>query len=241
MTEMDRLRRCRERRRAAALNSTSVKRIQGHEALLLLMEEYKSLRAEIVASISAQVSILGFGGAIVAIFAAAGTDIGARSAAVSVVIFLAFLPAASYCTIDLWLAEVTRMLRAGGHLRDLEKRVNEQVYLDGEPLLCWENSVHSPGKDDVEAQHLRSVSATFLLFALASSLYALIEADRWLDSTGGKWLDPKGLSLASAFTGAGIFFCWFTLRTRDKYRRADDLRTRRGSNPRIRARRADKL
>lgn len=120
----------------------------------IAMEEYKTLREEILASIGAQHRILQLGFAILGIAFAATTGGGSKLAGVArlpTILLLYGIPLFAFATISMWLTEVYRMVRAGAFLRDFERRMNDD--LGSAPVLTWEQDAHSHGID-IEVAHI---------------------------------------------------------------------------------------
>jgi hypothetical protein len=102
----------------------------------LLLEEYKTIRAEVTSLLSAQVSILAFGAATIGFsFAAASQSSNEK---VRDMFLLVLVPLLCYLIVIVWFAEVMRMLRAGAFLMRLEKRLDEQF---GYGALTWESTI----------------------------------------------------------------------------------------------------
>jgi hypothetical protein len=100
------------------------------------LEEYKTIRAEITSSITAQISILAFGAATIGFsFAAASQTSNEKFRDM---FLLVLVPLLCYLIVIAWFAEVMRMLRAGAFLMRLEKRLDEQF---GYGALTWESTI----------------------------------------------------------------------------------------------------
>lgn len=104
-------------------------------SLPTLLKQYEFLRAEINACLAAQLQILSFGTATLGLVSGAAF-VGATGSFRSDVLVL-FLPLIAYLTLTIWFSEVMRMLRAGGFLLLLEKRIDEL----GDGSLEWESLV----------------------------------------------------------------------------------------------------
>lgn len=126
------------------------------------MEEYRALRAEILASVTGQQSILTFGTVAVSILASA-TFSQARDAdqarSFHVALLLFGLPTLCFAVVAMWMNEVSRMLRAGWHLHNLEPSINAAL---GATVLTWESKkAHAADQPDIEKNHFRLVSIVF--------------------------------------------------------------------------------
>lgn len=198
----------------------------GSEAVWLLMEEYRTLRGEILASIAAQQAALTFGGAVIAILVAAGTSLREDNLGSSVAIFLLLIPLTSLIALNIWLGEILRMLRAGSWVRHIERRVNRHASLDGHdcPLLFWENWAHGSNMDNVEKLHLKSIAGGYLLLALASIGLGTFDLFS-LHGNGDSWRAGTNIVLGSLVAVVLGVLVAFAARTWAVYRRADEFRT----------------
>jgi ABC-type multidrug transport system fused ATPase/permease subunit len=102
----------------------------------ILLEEYKTIRAEVTASISAQISILAFGAATIGFSFAAASQTSNEN--FRDMFLLVLVPLLCYLIVIVWFAEVMRMLRAGAFIMRLEKRLDEQF---GHGALTWESTI----------------------------------------------------------------------------------------------------
>lgn len=105
--------------------------------LAVVMEEYKTLREESLASMKMQQSILSFGTATIGIVISAGFAAWNKTP-LPEIIFMFLIPTVIYLVILIWLGEVGRMFRAGSFLDRIEEKVNRQ-FTDKEEALSWEN------------------------------------------------------------------------------------------------------
>ena len=102
----------------------------------VLLEEYKTIRAEVTTSISAQISILAFGAATIGFSFAAASQTSNEQ--FRDMFLLVLVPLICYLIVVVWFAEVMRMARAGAFLMRLEKRLDEQF---GYGALTWESTI----------------------------------------------------------------------------------------------------
>lgn len=130
------------------------------------LEQYKLVRSEVTTSLQIQQQILSFGIATIGLMtAAAGSGLGS---AFSDEVLVVFLPLIAYLSVTIWFSEVMRMLRAGGFLMILEKRLDEL----GDGSLAWECTVasgrlRSPAREDPDQLRLLAVTILFLTIAAA--------------------------------------------------------------------------
>ena len=102
----------------------------------VLLEEYKTIRAEVTGSITAQISILAFGAATIGFSFAAASQ--TSNDQFRDMFLLVLVPLLCYLIVIVWFAEVMRMARAGAFLMRLEKRLDEQF---GYGALTWESTI----------------------------------------------------------------------------------------------------
>jgi uncharacterized membrane protein len=93
-------------------------------------------------------------------------------------VLVVFLPLLAYLALTVWFSEVMRMLRAGGFLLVIEKRLDEL----GDGSLEWEArvwkgrfkySIVRPYYGVLDPDQLRLFSVTLLFFTLAGASIAL--------------------------------------------------------------------
>lgn len=127
------------------------------------LEEYRSLRAEIIASLSMQQTVLSFSTLALGGLALAGFREVGKSGddALALVIFLLALPLVSYVSLLIWLGEYARTTRAGLFLSGLEQRINTWV---GDDALTWEQFLRTPLRGRYP-QYAWNVYAMFLFYA----------------------------------------------------------------------------
>ncbi len=133
------------------------------------LEEYKTLREEVLASMSHQHSIITYGTAAVGIVLTGGLNLW-KDALLLGVILLGIIPIISYLVLVVWMGEVIRMNRAGFFLTGLENRINE-AFPDCPNVLTWENTVRTRKKENRLSQvfwNYISIIGLFILLALAS-------------------------------------------------------------------------
>lgn len=111
------------------------------EWLTPALEEYKSLRAESLASMANQQSTLRIGIGAVGVVIAAGFNLWEKTLLPDV-IFLIYNPVICYLALLIWVGEVARMMRAGYYLSRLEKKINAS-FPEIENVLSWENWINT--------------------------------------------------------------------------------------------------
>ena len=113
--------------------------------ITIVLEEYKTLRAESLTAMKNQQSILSFGTAAFGIMIAGGFNSWDKSFFPGIM-FLVFCPIICHIVLVIWMGELTRMMRAGFYLTLIEKRINE-AFKDKPDLLNWENWLRTQTKD----------------------------------------------------------------------------------------------
>ena len=148
------------------------------KAIAVKMEEYKAIRAEILASISAQQSILRFGSAIVlAMVVFVIRDLGSLRNPTEVswfvsLVLLVVVPLSCYTTVIIWLGEIWRMMRAGEYLEIFEREMNDSDF-QNQNVLNWENWRRSTGNTKVHFLLRGNYWGTAVLF-YGGSLLSII-------------------------------------------------------------------
>jgi Flp pilus assembly protein TadB len=105
----------------------------------VVMEEYRTLRAESLQTITNKYLILTFGlGSIGFVFHAGISKVVPNNIIITFLIFAIAIPLLSLIFLSLWLGETERMLRAGRYLTKIENEINEKF---GEKILNWETSL----------------------------------------------------------------------------------------------------
>jgi hypothetical protein len=147
-------------------------------------KQYALIRGEVMTSLQVQQQILSFGIATIGLLAgAAFVGKGERSRSDLLVIFL---PLIAYLVVTIWFSEVMRMLRAGGYLLTLEKKLDDH----GDGSLDWEYKVARGrlrypmwkpyfGVLDPDQLRLLSVTLLFLTIAVASIMLGWADASAY--------------------------------------------------------------
>ena len=136
----------------------------------VLLEEYKSIRAEVTTSIQAQISILAFGAATIGFsFAAASQTSNEKFRDM---FLLVLVPLVCYLILIVWFGEVVRMMRAGTFLMRLEKRLDEDF---GFGALTWESTIFQKRCQSgaraffEDPEKFRTLAITLLFFTIAGT------------------------------------------------------------------------
>jgi hypothetical protein len=162
-----------------------------------LLKEYEFLRAEVNATLAAQLQILSFGTATLGLVASAAF-VGS-SGAVRSDVLVVFLPLLAYLTLNIWFAEVMRMLRAGSFLLTVEKKLD----VAGDGSLDWEAGVWW-GRTRLSSGGRRS--------ALIRPYYSLFDPDQLrLFSVTLLFFTISGSSIAMGWAGASPAQRWFAV------------------------------
>lgn len=137
--------------------------------LSVVIEEYKTLRNESLASMQTQQSILRFGTAAIAVLIAAAFNLWEKSPLPEAVL-LFVIPFMSYLILAIWMGEIARMMRAGIFLVELEKKINKE-FADKPKALTWEKWLRETQHDGKTPQlrwNYYAIISLFLLIALGS-------------------------------------------------------------------------
>lgn len=111
--------------------------------LTLAMEEYRTIRAEILDSIKIQHTILQYGMTVISAIALAGFSVWKTHPVVAIAVFLGLLPVTISFIGITWAGEVGRMFRAGSFLLVREHQISSHVCAvsvspEQPPALVWE-------------------------------------------------------------------------------------------------------
>src|SRR5918912_1379632 len=114
--------------------------------LAIVMDEYRTLRAEIIAALGMQQSALALGSLALGGVALAGLNAWPDEDSTLPLVVFFVVPLVSYIALSIWLAEYSRAMRAGAFLVDVEAKVNKKLRkASDEPewtdALTWETSL----------------------------------------------------------------------------------------------------
>jgi hypothetical protein len=141
------------------------------EWLKIKVEEYKTLRAEVLNSGSNSVAILQFG--LVAISGLLYFGLSNWENEISsTIVFLVFCPVICYLILMVWIGEIARRFRASNFIfNHIENELN-QVFNKIGPVLHWENWVRGENNEHKKKRlfkwHRASTVGLFFLTAIAS-------------------------------------------------------------------------
>ena len=130
--------------------------------LNIVMEEYRTLRREIIASLAMQQSALTLGTLAIGGLAIAGFhEWPHENSSLPLVVFLVVLPLVSYVSVFIWLGEYARATRAGEFIAAIEAKVNAKV---GANALGWETDLRTPKETGQTPQFAWNSWAIFVFF-----------------------------------------------------------------------------
>lgn len=141
--------------------------------LKVLLEEYKALRAEIVAALQLQQQVVAFGVTVLAGVSAVSAAI-LKDDPLAAMLVGSLSPAIALALLLVWLGELERMVRAGTWVALLERRVG-LLFPDLPSPLGWESAlrgINSPFPSSRVLHRYRGILAVFILLSLAPSLAA---------------------------------------------------------------------
>jgi hypothetical protein len=111
--------------------------------LELALAEYEALRAEILTTMETQVGTLRFGTAALSILVVGAFSIW-DDMLVTTLAFLFAVPFVSNLVLTIWIGEVTRMMRAGDHLKEVEDTFHNRFPALPAPVMKWETNLRNP-------------------------------------------------------------------------------------------------
>jgi hypothetical protein len=134
------------------------------------LEEYKALRAEVLTTFQTQHTTLTWGTAALGVLIGLGFNAW-DEAFVAEFTFLGAVPAIAYLILIIWMGELTRMMRVGEYLKELEARINASLRPDGD-ALGWETFLRkereTPGKTGHRRWNYRAIILVYQLLAVAA-------------------------------------------------------------------------
>ena len=114
---------------------------QGKPAWLeLALAEYTALREEILTTMQTQQGTLRFGTATLSILVVGALNVWDEELVASLAFLLA-IPFLANLVITIWMGEVTRMMRAGDHLSEVEIRFQALYPEMPSPIMRWESGL----------------------------------------------------------------------------------------------------
>lgn len=161
----------------------------------VVLEEYRTLRAESLVAMQTQQSVLRFGLASVGVIIGTGFTVWDEINLVFIA-FLVLLPLLCYAVLIIWIGEVARMIRAGYFLLQLENKINEKFSSLSPPqpkALTWENNLRQSSTGISSTPQLKSnyiaIIALFLFFAFISIIVGNIKLWQSIYKDKLIWID----------------------------------------------------
>jgi hypothetical protein len=105
----------------------------------VLIEEYKTLREEVLTAMTLQQAVIRYSVATIGALLVVGFSLFEKT--YSQYIFFGLVPLASYFGLTVWMGEVGRMMRAGKAVASLENKIN--TLFDDGSLMTWESYLRS--------------------------------------------------------------------------------------------------
>jgi ABC-type phosphate transport system permease subunit len=138
--------------------------------LSIKLEEYRSLRAEIVDCGSLSISILSFG-----VLAISGLlSFALTNESLSIFIFLFVCPFICYLMLFIWLGEIVRIFRAASYIREnIEKPINE-YFQDQKPPIYWEHWLREDPEKRKKKRLYEWHRAATVILSLATAVISII-------------------------------------------------------------------
>lgn len=150
------------------------------DAVLVTIEEYRSVRQESLEALGRQQTIAQYG------LAAVGATVGAallsaqKTASVAAILLMGLIPLLAIFGAAMMAMEAQRVIRAGNHLRALERRVNA-TFQDGSRPLRWEAALEDGSHARVSGYGLAILVVVTTTAVLGPGLggYLLAEEGLW--------------------------------------------------------------
>jgi hypothetical protein len=214
------------RRRERSSSSTANPEQLDELARALVVEEYSSLRAEILASYGFAQSIVRWtltafaaltAAALLAMYNADGSSSAAFFRNAAAIAFGIVLPVMAWLSAWTWLGELYRADRAGAYLRSLEMDIARVPGLAGrlgfQPIR-WGSFLHeterrSPGGPKTTMTDLGSAAVLFGIVATSLLFFAMLWKQLWEDNEieplSLAWVLPVGVLLLNFICGVVCF------------------------------------
>jgi len=135
----------------------------------LAIEEYRALRAEVIASLQGQLQALGLGTAAIGVLAAGGFNVWDRSPYGAAAVFFVGLPLLALLGLYVWTGENARIMGAGTHMLLIEHEM--RVLYPGMPrnVFSWEAQLAEKKRD----RNLLTIDLRFVPVSLIYSIIAI--------------------------------------------------------------------
>lgn len=134
------------------------------------LEEYRALRAEVLITFQTQHTTLTWGTAALGILIGLGFNAWDERF-IAQFTFLGAVPAIAYLVLIIWMGELTRMMRVGKYLSELEGRINESLRPQA-AALGWETFLRKeaavPGKTGHRLWNYRAVILVYQSLAVGA-------------------------------------------------------------------------
>jgi hypothetical protein len=191
----------------------------------VVLVEYKTLRDEVVVTMSNRSAILRSGLiAIGTIFAAggiAGRSVDERSILPGVLLMFV-VPCVAICTLRLWVAEYGRMHRAGAFLGILEAKINTMA---GEkPLLVWEAFLAGQGRHMTYPSTIVVLFTFISVFSAGAGIFVVSPTLTWV-------LVGLAVDMCALAFGVRAHHSMRDYRTKEHLLRPEDIKYRKLMNP----------
>lgn len=134
--------------------------------LPVVMEEYKTIRSEVLQSMQTQQLIIIYGITAMAIVSSTGFTLWEKSP-LPEIIFLLFIPIISYLVLNIFMGEIAKMILAGIFLMKLEDKVNKE-FSNKPKALTWEHWTREGQYKSLMSQALIAYYAVICLFLLTT-------------------------------------------------------------------------
>ena len=193
-------------------------------SLDVALHEYDAIRAEIVTSITCQISVLSFGSATIGLLAAAAAALWEKEVWLTAAILMFVIPAVCFLTLAIYGGELIRMMRAGLFMNRLENWINAvclEIGVNRQPrgrTLTWEqwSSIRTGGRD-VDLLNRVSISLVFIGMAIGGVVVGFIRLH--IDARTHELWAVSALALSVAVGVGGFLWLIYLLLFAYSYRK----------------------
>lgn len=182
------------------------------QVLLFWLEQYKIIREEVKTALSHQQNILNWSSVAIGVLLVFGANLWNISPLLTLGLFVIVFPTISIMFLNIWLSEVTRMIRASNYLLLIEDKLKGRLPPD--KLSLFEHWIREEDLKGKNKYHMFGYKATIVIYlgiiagsTLAANAIVWSNRDLWIFSFSF-WNKIIFLSLSVVF----IFFLIFIVR-----------------------------
>ena len=166
----------------------------------LVLEEYRTLREESLQAMRQQQLILQLGLAALGVLVSVGIR-SSTDTTVAALLLMGLIPLLSVLIVLIWAGELERMVRAGTHLRRIERRMNHAY--EGCWPLQWESLLGTPLLPRIHGIYRAVLVALLSLLGVGAASIGAVRLGE-----GDHWVWMAALTVADSLIFVGTFVWW---------------------------------